>query len=66
MNSDIICINETKINFEKFHKTPINIENYNGYWNFCKVSAGYSGVGVFSKYKPIRVIEDLPSALNSQ
>jgi exodeoxyribonuclease-3 len=33
---------------------------FNEYWNFCKVSSGYSGVATFSKHLPINVIEDMP------
>ncbi len=33
---------------------------FNQYWNFCKVSSGYSGVMNFSKHLPVKVIEDMP------
>jgi hypothetical protein len=33
-------------------------QEYNGYWNFCKIKAGYSGVAIFAKEKPLRIIED--------
>lgn len=55
-NPDIICLNETKL------CNPIEIlhnQNYNyQYFTQCQVKKGYSGVAVFSKYKPIRQIED--------
>ena len=57
---DIICFNETKIDFAAFEKDKIKVPGYHGYWNFCKCSSGYSGVAVFSKYLPISVVEDLP------
>ena len=57
---DIICFNETKINYDTFKKDPISLPGYHGYWNFCKVSAGYSGVAIFSRYLPLKIIEDLP------
>ena len=57
---DIICLNETKIDEEKFDKNQPKLEDYHHYWNFCKVSKGYSGVAVFSKVEPISVVEDLP------
>jgi hypothetical protein len=63
---DIICINETKIDHDAFQKDPIKLTGYHGYWNFCKCSAGYSGVAVFSKYLPISIIEDLPQKEHSQ
>lgn len=63
---DIICFNETKIDYAVFKKEAIKLPGYHGYWNFCKVSAGYSGVAIFSKYLPISVKEDLPEAEHSQ
>lgn len=57
---DILCLNETKIDYAAFQKEPIKLPGYHGYWNFCKCSAGYSGVAIFSKYLPISVTEDLP------
>lgn len=52
---DILCLNETKIDFEAYQKDPIKLAGYHGYWNFCKCSAGYSGVAIFSKYLPISI-----------
>lgn len=63
---DFICLNETKIDYEAFKKDPIKLPGYHSYWNFCKCSAGYSGVAVFSKYLPISVAEDLPQKEHSQ
>jgi exodeoxyribonuclease-3 len=47
-------------------KEVIRIEGYFDYWNFCKCSAGYSGVAVFSKFKPISIFEDLEEPEHSQ
>lgn len=66
LNPDILCVNETKINEEAFDKKPPVIEGYNCYWNFCKISSGYSGVAIFSKVEPISVVEDLPQPDHSQ
>ena len=63
---DIICINETKIDEEAFKKAQIKLEGYHEYWNFCKCSAGYSGVAIFSKYLPISLKEDLAENEHSQ
>lgn len=57
---DILCLNETKLDLEAYKKNPITLPSYHGYWNFCKVSAGYSGVATFSKYKAISCVEDFP------
>ena len=51
-----MCINETKIdlsNFNKHQEVLSALEGYEQYWNFCKISSGYSGVAIFSKYKPL-------------
>jgi exodeoxyribonuclease III len=63
---DIICFNETKIDHDAYQKQPIKLTGYHGYWNFCKCSAGYSGVAIFSKYLPLAVTEDLPQKEHSQ
>jgi len=42
-----------------FEKSPISFAGYNSYWNFSKISAGYSGVAIFSKYLPLSIFEDL-------
>ena len=57
-----MCINETKIDLEAYNKSPILLHGYSGYWNFCKCSAGYSGVAIFSKFLPLSMKEDLPQA----
>ena len=43
-----------------YSKEPIDVFGFNGYWNFCKCSSGYSGVVVFSKFEPMRVVEGIP------
>ncbi len=56
---DILCINETKINQDQIEKQHIELNGFHSYWNFCKISAGYSGVAVFTKFLPISVEEDI-------
>ena len=63
---DIFCINETKIDGDSWTKQPVTISGYNGYWSFCRVSSGYSGVAIFSKAFPIAVSEDLEEEELSQ
>lgn len=53
---DIICLNETKIDKEKFDQLNPKLDGYHHYWNFCKVSSGYSGVAIFSKIEPISIV----------
>lgn len=62
-----MCLNETKIDLEKYHSEKLGnkllvegAEDYEEYWNFCKVSAGYSGVMTFARHKPMLIVEDMP------
>ncbi len=51
---DIVCVQETKVSQDKL---PREVKNIQGYYNYF-VSAeqnGYSGVGTFSKNKPIKL-----------
>ncbi len=55
---DIFCLNETKIDITALKKDKLDklySETYQSYWNCCKVKSGYSGVAIFSKYKPLKV-----------
>ena len=63
---DIICFNETKIDEATYEKSKdlFKFDGYFQYWNFCKVSSGYSGTAMLSKYLPIRCIEDIPDHPN--
>jgi exodeoxyribonuclease III len=59
---DIICIGETKIDEDTLIK--LNLHNsfsskYSSFWNCCKVKKGYSGVAIFSKFKPINIFHGL-------
>jgi exonuclease III len=60
-----MCLNETKIDLKGYLALSPDLQNpflnYYGYWNFCKIKAGYSGVAIFTKHKPITVIEDFPT-----
>ena len=50
---DILCVQETKCEKEKIPK-ELNIEGYHTYW-LSGDKEGYSGVGMYSKEKPINV-----------
>lgn len=53
---DILCLQETKANKEQ---TDIDLLGYEEYWNSAE-RKGYSGTAIFTKTKPIQVINDLP------
>ncbi len=49
---DILCLQETKA---KRDQVEIDLPNYHEYWNSAE-KAGYSGTAIFSKKKPLQVI----------
>ncbi|CAN5157497.1 exodeoxyribonuclease III [soil metagenome] len=54
--ADIICLQETKA---KQEQVDLELPGYEQYW-FSAEKAGYSGVAIFSKTKPLQVIEGFP------
>jgi exodeoxyribonuclease-3 len=60
LNADIICFQETK---SEDHQLPPELQNMDGfhaYFSSSKTRKGYSGVAVYSKVKPDKVVLDLP------
>ncbi len=49
---DILCLQETKA---KEDQADVNLPDYHKYWNSAD-KAGYSGTAIFSKVKPLQVI----------
>jgi exodeoxyribonuclease-3 len=49
---DILCLQETKA---KHDQVEIDLKDYHEYWNSAE-KAGYSGTAIFSKEKPLNVI----------
>ncbi|MFO0703656.1 MAG: exodeoxyribonuclease III [Patescibacteria group bacterium] len=56
-NPDIICLQETKASKQEM---PIDFAEYEEYWNSA-TRPGYSGTAIFTKHKPVKVINNLPS-----
>jgi len=56
---DIICIQETKA---KRDQVDIVLPDYDEYWNSAS-RPGYSGIAIFSKIKPIQVVNGLPQKI---
>ena len=59
INPDVICLQETKANKEQ---VEVDLDGYYEYWNSAD-KKGYSGTAIFSKVKPINVIDGLPEDL---
>ncbi len=53
---DILCIQETKAQRDQFE---IDLPQYEEFW-FSAVKKGYSGTAIFSKIKPIKVVNGFP------
>lgn len=57
---DIVCFQETKA--EK-GQAEIDLPDYEEYWNSSKTKKGYSGTAIFTKVKPIEVVNDIPEKI---
>lgn len=56
---DILCLQETKA---EQHQSEVDLSEYEEYWNSA-VRKGYSGTAIFTKHKPIAVMNDFPEAI---
>lgn len=56
---DILCLNETKA---EQGQSEIDLKEYQEYWNSAE-KKGYSGVAIFTKTKPLKVITDIPEKI---
>lgn len=54
---DILCLQETKA---EQGQAVIDLPEYIEYWNSSQNKKGYSGTAIFTKIKPIAVINDIP------
>lgn len=57
-NSDFICLQELKAQATELTEEMINPEGYQGYFHFAE-KKGYSGVGIYTRYKPDEIIQGL-------
>lgn len=54
---DILCLQETKA---EEHESPVDLPDYDEYWNSSKGRKGYSGTAIFTKMTPDNVLFSLP------
>lgn len=54
---DILCLQETKA---EQGQAVIDLAAYEEYWNSSQAKKGYSGTAIFTKIKPIAVMNDIP------
>lgn len=57
-NADFVCVQELKAQAADMTDPMSNPLNYHGYFHYAE-KKGYSGVGVYARHKPDRVIEGL-------
>ncbi len=55
LNADVVCIQETKLQEDQLFPELIHINGYSSYWSHCSVKKGYSGVGAWTRIKPVSV-----------
>lgn len=58
-NADILCLQETKSLPEQLPPDALNPNGYHSYFHFPTIKKGYSGVAIYSKEEPLKVIKDL-------
>ena len=56
---DIICLQETKA---QEHQSEVDLPEYEEYWNSAE-RPGYSGTAIFTKIKPIKIINGIPDKI---
>ncbi|HET7529243.1 MAG TPA: exodeoxyribonuclease III [Candidatus Saccharimonadales bacterium] len=61
-NPDILCLQETKA---QQGQAEIDFEGYEEYWNSAE-KKGYSGTAIFTKIKPLKVINGFPDSFSKK
>lgn len=59
LGADILCIQETKANKDQLGEDITSPEGYTSYFDSSKVRKGYSGVAMYTKVKPDKVLYGL-------
>ncbi len=60
---DILCLQETKA---EQGQAEVDLSGYEEYWNSSRTKKGYSGTAIFTKIKPIAIINDIPAEIASK
>lgn len=59
MNADVLCLQETKAPVEEVKPIGDLMPGYSVYANSAKSRKGYSGTAIFTRQKPVKVINDI-------
>ena len=62
-NADVVCIQETKAQVDQLTEEIIKPEGYYSYFNSA-VKKGYSGVAIYTRVKPDKVIDKIGKNLS--
>lgn len=64
---DIICLQETKVSDPVILSEKLKFVNgYDSYWQCATEKKGYSGVAVYTRLKPVKVMMELPGLLGRE
>mgnify|MGYP006425214907 FL=1 len=55
MDTDILAIQETKLQEHQRTEEMLNLAGYESYWSYATEKKGYSGVAIFTRLKPEKV-----------
>ncbi len=55
LDADVFAIQETKLQDHQLTDEMRHIDGYDSWWSYAKNKKGYSGVGVYSRIKPVNV-----------
>jgi exodeoxyribonuclease-3 len=64
--ADIFCVQETKAEASQLSEDLRNPKGYFSYFDHSKGRKGYSGVGIFSKEEPLKVLESMDVPTHDQ
>ncbi|HOX61047.1 MAG TPA: exodeoxyribonuclease III [Candidatus Magasanikbacteria bacterium] len=64
---DVICLQETKVSDSAILSEKLRFVNgYDSYWQCATEKKGYSGVAVYTRLKPVKVVMELPGLLGRE
>ncbi len=63
---DVLCLQETKVEPDQLPEDVRNIPGYQSYFSYSKGRKGYSGVGIYTKVKPLEVFYGMGEALGDK
>jgi exodeoxyribonuclease-3 len=54
LDADMVAIQETKLQQAQLDESMTRAAGYDSFWSHCHTKKGYSGVGIYSRIKPLR------------